>query len=199
MPIRKQVDWANRDPRLARARQMFYEGASYGDIHAETGMAIETLKQAAIDEAWGRSVGAPGGLADESVTDRKERMRSARLASKERYDQASVNLAEQLMGNAAELAHRMFERFKVHEVKTVATGNGTSETEIVSFEIDSPTPSDQRAMADAISKLVDKAQLLSGEATERSEDISPSTREEREARLGRIVDDLQVRRERKTG
>lgn len=96
-----------------------------------------------------------------------------------------AELAERLYAEAGALLDQLWTPATVHSFDK----DGGFHT----GELDEPTFRDKQAIVTSAAILVDKAQLLSGEATERP-DGSMMTTEERRARLTGLVDELETRR-----
>lgn len=108
-----------------------------------------------------------------------------------------AQLASRLLDDAEQLRRQLFAPVVERHVVTLK-GDGryaASAARIVDVELNRPKPSDQRQMAVALAILVDKVQVLTGEATERIEQLSgelPAA--QRRERALAVVTDLAERR-----
>ena len=90
---------------------------------------------------------------------------NAAVAGEERR----LRLADGLLEDVGQLRDRLFAPMEYVHVKTVGVGAGASQVEQVTVEMDQPTPADQLKLVQAITGLIEKVQLLTGEATSRDE------------------------------
>ena len=97
-------------------------------------------------------------------------------------------LAETLLDEAEKEIKRLREPRREHR----ATGNG----DLVSWTEPEPAPQDRRAIATTVGILIDKSQLLAGEATSRTEAL---TADAARARATDLRDELAERRRRREG
>lgn len=105
-----------------------------------------------------------------------------------------AKLAEDLLGDLERLRERLFEPITERVVRTVSHGhNAGSSTEIVDVELSMPKPTDQRALVTAIQSGVNAVQLLTGEATERIEQLGASVERtpENEAQIASVLELVQ--------
>lgn len=175
------------DPWVEARRLFTVEDLSYREIAAQTGLAYSTVRHRAQREGWERVEGSVQA-ADPSITPEKVSRRELNLKGRR------LNLASRLLDEAETLLDEMHAPSVRHEVKVVPQGRDMgSEVEIVEVTEPSAPASDKRNLAVSAAILIDKSQLLSGEATSRNEDLTP---EERRDRLRQIRDELEERRER---
>lgn len=105
-------------------------------------------------------------------------------------------LAVKLMGDLEVIRGRLTAPHVEKVVRTVSLGqNSGSVTEIVDVELSMPSPTDQRALMNALSTGIDTVQLLTGEATERIEQVTvDGGTKERQATAVDALDELAERR-----
>lgn len=91
------------------------------------------------------------------------------------------------------LLERAFSPHTLKEVKTVGLGGGVQDLRMVEIALNLPTPADQVKLLTGVAILVDKASLLSGDATQRVE-TSSLTGEQVKDRLVHFRDEIAKRR-----
>lgn len=83
-------------------------------------------------------------------------------------EQRRLELAEGMLGDIGGLRARLFAGISYAHVKVVGGGKDMAgDVETVWVDCDMPVPADQLRLVQAIGTLVDKVQLLTGQATER--------------------------------
>lgn len=98
------------------------------------------------------------------VVEREEAVEASALQAEQRR----LDLAASLLGDVQGLRARLFAPLDYAHVKTVSGGKDSpGEVETVWVSCDQPVPADQLRLAQAMGVLIDKVQLLTGEATER--------------------------------
>lgn len=125
------------------------------DAAAETGVPVGTIS------SWAKRAGLQS-QAGENLAAAVE-ARSLRLELKR------SELAERMYDESAKLLDQLWRPTTYFKIVTVGTGDGTSDVAVGRAEVEQPTFRDQQAIMTSVGIAVDKAQLLSGEATERSE------------------------------
>jgi len=113
-------------------------------------------------------------------------------ASRLTVAQRKAALAEDLLNHAVRIAGQLEQPAVEKVVKVVGFGSGVSGTEIVEVTYERPPTADQKRIAETIGVLVDKIQLLTGEATSRTE-TALTVDGAKERALG-VVDELAARR-----
>lgn len=99
-----------------------------------------------------------------------------------------LELAHGLLDDIAHLRAELFAPCVQRIVKTVSAVAGRTEAEIVDVELDQPTFAEQTRIMTSIGIAVDKAQLLSGAATSRTETLTGSDIDAEVTRLARELD-----------
>lgn len=132
-------------------------------LHRSVGPA-EAARQTGIPKATITSWARRQGVHTNAPVEREAAVESSVLAAEARR----LALAESLLGDVEGLRRRLFRPMTYVHVKTVAgpVGAGAS-VETVDVDMDQPVPADQLRLVQAIAALVDKVQLLTGQATER--------------------------------
>lgn len=135
------------------------------ELHRTVGPA-EAARQTGIPKgtvaSWARRQGVRTNVAQtlEAATD------AAALTA----EQKRLELADGLLDDVQRLRRRLFEPMDYVHVKVLSTGQGLpQEVERVHVEVDQPVPADQLRLAQSIVALIEKAQLLTGEATSRDD------------------------------
>lgn len=110
--------------------------------------------------SWARREGVETNVAVE----REEAVEAGALAAEQRR----LELAEGMLGDIGKLRGRLFAGISYAHVKVVGGGKDMAgDVETVWVDCDQPVPADQLRLVQAIGTLVDKVQLLTGQATER--------------------------------
>lgn len=121
-------------------------------------------RQTGIPKATISSWARRQGVATSVVVEREEAVEASALVAEQRR----LDLAEAMLGDIAGLRARLFARMSYAHVKVVGGGKDMAgDVETVWVDCDQPVPADQLRLVQAVGVLVDKVQLLSGEATER--------------------------------
>lgn len=179
--------WSAEDKE--RALLALHDGATYGEVHADTGIPKGTLAswRRRQDEDDRRrmveELDTPAERA-EAAAARRERTRAAR----ETLVEVRAEDRSQLAARLHEEVHTLLDRINAptiyHHVKVVNQGEKMgSTTEIVDVETPTPNASDTKALVVSAAVLIDKLQLLTGQATERTEQVGGEIDLEQELRL----------------
>jgi len=196
--------WRGSPAAWAAARQAWEETGSFRAAERAAEAAGDPLSRTLVSrraeaEAWERDgAGGTVRVAGETAARTEERLERAKLGVRERrqlLEERRLGLAESLLTTAERLRDRVHEPATLKEAKVVSLGTGAgSEVEIVEIEVSEATPSQAKDLLIAAAVAVDKAQLLAGEATARTENGPTPAREEAIARIGQIRDELAERR-----
>lgn len=122
---------------------------------AETGIPRGTIS------SWAKRAGVQ--------TVAPENLAAAVEARSLRLELRRGELAERLYAETGKLLDQLWQPTTYVKIVTVGTGEGTSMVAVGEAEVPQPTFRDQQAIMTSVGIALDKAQLLSGEATERSE------------------------------
>lgn len=191
-----------------RARELFGESKTLSEIvdALEGRVSASWVSRISREENWIR-----GLLPPESVSAERPQIYETANASPEEMSANTDKLQEanrrrwldkkaELAGKAGDAAERIlaqvFAAHVVKDVKTVGLGGGVQDLRMVEIQLTEPTPADKKALATVFGILVDKASLLSGDATERVE-TSSLTKDQVADRLKHFRDELGKRREQK--
>lgn len=165
-----------------RALLALHDGATLGEVHAETGIPKGTLaswkrrqgeqdRQRMLEEAAARD---PEGHAERTAAAAKRLEQTA--AARTKLEQISEEDRQQMAARLREEVHQLLDRINapttyVH-VKVISDGADAGQhVEQVEVELPLPTAADTKALVTSAAILVDKLQLLTGEATERHEQL----------------------------
>lgn len=187
-----------------RARTLYAEGASYRDIAAalDNRLSTATLNRWAVRETWERGV-LPRELVTEEtpqIVERADAPPEVFAANTEwlkatldrKFSERKHELA-MMMANAAErLVNEAFEPAVTRVVK-VAGGS----VQIVDVHTAEPPSGDKKSLITSAAIAIDKAMLLSGEATSRTELLG--TASAARERLKFMRDEVAERRNAKAG
>jgi hypothetical protein len=182
----------------AEAERMFREdGAGYHSIAGATGLPKSTVRRRALERGWTRDTEeaqARGQDAGTPLEERSEAVRAAAAGQRQSLAARRAALAERLLDKAGGLVDEMDAEVVLRrEAKVVPGGQGLGSTvEVVDVEQPGHDPSAKRNLATAAAILIDKSQLLAGEATSRHEMTAEETRE----RVKQIRDEVGERRAR---
>lgn len=142
-------------PEETRLRALeVYRDHGAAAAHKETGVPAATVR------SWASRANLRGP--------RHERLAAAHATAQATAAEVRARIARDLYAKAERLVGQLFKPTELVKVVTVHQGrdNG-SEAEVVRAELDEPTPGDKRHLAVATAVLLQQAQLLSGEATQR--------------------------------
>lgn len=152
------------DPALRERALAIYAEKGPAEASRQTGIPRGTISQQA------RAAGI--------TVIRTSRTREATAAAKLSMEQRRAELADTLLERAIVEAQRLGEKVTERRVSS----NGT----LVTWEEPEPLPADRRNIAQTLSTLVEKSNLLSGQATARTETLDPAeAREKLAAVLGK--------------
>jgi hypothetical protein len=189
----------------ASAKEMFQQGIKLLDIvsRLEGRVSASWLSKVSREENWLK------GLLPESDLNRGEPQiyESANASPQEmaantskmtevqlrRWAEQKGHLAAKLGRDAERVLDQIFATHVVKEVKTVGMGGGVQDLRMVEVVLTEPTPTDKKHLATTLAILIDKASLLSGDATSRVE-TSSLTKEQVADRLKHVRDELAKRR-----
>jgi hypothetical protein len=188
-----------------RAQALFAIGKSYRDIGKEIGASAASVSNWARDEGWLKGV-LPEKLlgpdtpqvyesANATVEERATNTDKLAEAVRRRWVDHKSELADEFGEKIRELLDRAFAPCVLKEVKVVAGPQGAgSAVEIVEIPLSLPPPADQVKLLTGVAILVDKASLLVGDATSRTETsaLQPGQLKDR---LGHVADEVAARRE----
>lgn len=190
----------------AAARELFGQGKKILDIVA----ALESRVSAAWISETSRKEGWLKGLLPAADVERGEPQiyESANASPQEmaantskmtevqlrRWVEQKAHLAAKLGAGAERVFEQLFAQHIVKEVKTVGMGGGAQDLRMVEVVLAEPSPADKKHLATTMAILIDKASLLSGDATSRVE-TSALTGDQVKDRLVHYRDELAKRRE----
>lgn len=186
-----------------RARDMFAQGISYRDIGKAIGCSAASISGWAHNESWLRGL-LPAEMVSEQqpqifepvdATPEEADRNTDKLhaVNRRRWEDRKRDLAAMCAEGAERIYGQLFAEHVVKEVKVIGMGGGVQELRMVEIPLKEPTPAEKKALATTLAILVDKAALLSGDATSRTETGS-MTRGQAEDRIKHIRDDLAARR-----
>lgn len=154
-----------------------HDGATYNEVHAETGIPKGTLaswrRRQTEDDArrMTEDLDTPAERA-EAAAARRERTRAARETLADVRAEDRTQLAARLLDEVHTLLDRINAPTVYKHVKVVSMGNGESVTEVVDVDVDTPNAADTKSLVVSAAVLIDKLQLLTGQATERTESVA---------------------------
>jgi hypothetical protein len=191
-----------------KIRSVWDTGASYKDCAASVDNRIShgTIHRWARREGWVRGI-MPAVLlsstepqilerADAPTAEKISNTAEMRSRTERRFTERKIEIAAMLTEGIERLYGQIFSPHVLKEAKVVSgpTGQG-SDVEIVEIHMDEPSPADKQRLATTLAILIDKASLLSGEATSRTETGGIAGREAAAERLKHFRDDLEERRQ----
>jgi transposase-like protein len=154
--------------------------------------ALDLVAQCGAAEA-SRRLGIPKGTIDSWASRARVPAPDPNPAQIERrlatIAERKARLADELLDTCQQLKAQLFAPC----VERKAMAGPKREIEIVDIHLDQPSFVDQRAIMISIAVAVDKVQILTGEATERTEHLIAGTEERRRAALA-VVEQLADRR-----
>lgn len=160
-----------------------HDGATLGQVHADTGIPRGTLaswkrrQDKADRDAMQQELAAtdPEGYAERTAAAEQRLLQTegARIRRRELDEQDRLQLAARMRDEVQQLLDRINAPTTYKYVKTVGQGEGRQEVEIVDVEMDLPNAADTKALVTSAAILIDKLQLLTGQATERHEQMGP--------------------------
>lgn len=171
------------DEQREQALMALHDGATLGQVHADTGIPKGTLaswkrRQGEADRQRMREEAAwsdPEGHAERTAAAQKRLEQTA--AARAKLEQITEEDRQQMAARLREEVHQLLDRINspteyVH-VKVLSDGADAGQhVEEVRVELPLPTAADTKALVTSAAILVDKLQLLTGEATERHENLT---------------------------
>lgn len=193
------------DEDRARAKILFEQGSSLRDIAAAVDVSAATVSNWARKGNWLRGLlpaehvteGQPQIYESANATPDEMSGNTDKLqeAARRRWVDHKAELADRFGEKIAILLDRAFSPYVVQEVKLVGMGNGLQQPTLTKVPLDMPPPADQVKIMTSLAILVDKASLLSGDATSRVETASLN-KGQLEERLSHIRDEVGAARDR---
>lgn len=187
-----------------RAQALFAIGKSFRDIGKQLGMSAAWLSKTAREEGWVKGV-----LPDKLVSDQQPQVfesanatadeRAANTdklkeAQRRRWVEHKGELADEFGEKIQLLLDRAFSPCTLKEQKVLRGESGAQFVQLVETDLHLPPPADQIKLITGVAILVDKASLLSGDATSRVE-TSSMNRDQLKDRLTHFRDELKERRD----
>lgn len=163
-------DQATKD----RALELY---ADHGLAHAhrETGVSKSTIRD------WAAATDTSTARADQK-TAQATAARLTTVAAKK------ARLAEDLLADLDRLRLQLFAPCVERKAMTVSDGHlEGGHVEIVDIDLTQPTFADQQKIMTSLAIGVDKVQLLTGEATERTEHVAPQRTPEQEQEVAKVL------------
>lgn len=189
-----------------RAQALFAAGRSYRDISLELGgrFSPQSVNNWARKENWQRgllpeahvSPDNPQIFESANASPQEMSVNTDKLQESQRRRWAAhkSDLADEFGDRIRELLDRAFAPCIQKEVKVVPGPQGAgSQVQLVEVPLSLPTPADQVKLLTGVAILVDKASLLSGDATSRVETAKLNSGEVSE-RLKFVRDEVAERR-----
>lgn len=187
------------------ARELFGQGKTLSEIveALEGRVSASWVSRVSREENWIRGLLPPDLLSEEQpqvyetanagadeMNANTEKVAAARLR---KWQEQKAHLAAKLGAGAERIFEQMFSQHVVKEVKTVGMGGGVQDLRMVEVVLNEPTPMEKKHLATTLAILIDKASLLSGDATSRVE-TSSMTGDQVKDRLKHYRDELAHRR-----
>jgi len=190
-----------------RAQALFAIGRTYREIASELGgrMSPQTVCNWAKAGNWQKGV-----LPEKFVSpDNPQIYESANATPEEmahntdkmqeglrrRWVDQKAELADRMGAEASRLLDQLSRPYTVQDVKLVGLGGGVQQPTLTKIELPEPPPQEKVRLLTGVGILVDKASLLSGDATSRVETASLN-KGQLEERLTHIRDEVAAARER---
>lgn len=192
----------------ARAKELFQQGMKLADIVSEMSGRVSAawLSRTSREENWLKGLlpaedlarGEPQIYESANATPAEMAANTSKMTEVQlrRWAEQKAHLAARAGAAAEKVLEQVFARHVVKEVKTVGMGGGVQDLRMVEVVLAEPTPTDKKHLATTFGILVDKASLLSGDATQRVE-TSSLTKDQVADRLKHYRDELAKRREQK--
>lgn len=189
----------------AMAQQLWGQGMSSRDISERMGGRVSPswVAMHARQEGWLRGVLPPELISDDtpqvyesskSTPDEKQNNTAAlEAASRRKFVEQKQRLAMRMVGKVDTLLDQMFGEHLITDIKALGVGGGAQEVKIIQVRLPEPSPTDKKNLATTLGILMDKALLLSGDATSRVETAKLSSGEVTD-RLLHFRDELASRR-----
>lgn len=186
-----------------RAQGLFAIGRTYREIGAEIGYSAAAISNWARDGGWLRGILPEGSVTPaqpqiyESANAGPDEMArntdKLQEANRRRWVDQKAILADRFGQKIEVLLDRAFSPYTVKDVKLVGQGEGRQQPTLTEIPLDMPPPADQVKLLTGLAILVDKASLLSGDATSRVETASLN-KEQLAVRLKHFRDEVGERR-----
>lgn len=179
----------------ALAQKLYAQGLSSRDISAKLENRVSASWVAAKSraEGWLRGVLPPELISEDtpqvyesskSTPDEKQNNTAAlEAASRRKFVEQKQRLAMRMVGKVDTLLDQMFGEHLITDIKALGVGGGAQEVKIIQVRLPEPSPTDKKNLATTLGILMDKALLLSGDATSRVETAKLSS--------GEVTDRLQ--------
>jgi len=140
---------------------------------AEKAEALRLYVEVGPNEAGRRTGIDPGGITRwakaEGLATLTAKTETTLSELRARMELKKARLADGFLDDAEWLRQQIRQPSVEKVVKTVGTGKGMTVTEIVDVEFDEPTAATKKTLLTAAAIAVDKAQILTGGPTERTE------------------------------
>lgn len=189
------------------AEALYAKGLTFREIRAALGerISVSTMSVRARDKGWVRGV-LPANMvtpetpqvyesANATADEVSANTDKLQEAVRRRWVDHKAELADKFGEKIAILLDRAFSPYVVQEVKLVGQGEGRQLPTLTQVPLDMPPPADQVKIMTSLAILVDKASLLSGDATSRVETASLN-KAQLVDRLAHIKDEVGAARER---
>lgn len=186
-----------------RAQGLFAIGKSYREIGAEIGVSAASISNWARAGGWLRGLLPDSHVTPEqpqiyesanaTVEERNTNTEKLQAAAHRRWVDHKAQLADEFGERIHELLERAFAPCVLKEQKLVGQGGGAQQVTLVETHLELPPPADQVKLLTGVAILVDKASLLSGDATSRVETASLN-REQAAQQLAHVRSEFERRR-----
>lgn len=196
------------DEDRALAQKLYAQGLSSRDVSNQLGSRVSPswVQRTASAEGWLRGVLPPELISEDtpqvyesskSTPDEKQNNTAAlEAASRRKFVEQKQRLAMRMVGKVDTLLDQMFGEHLITDIKALGVGGGAQEVKIIQVRLPEPSPTDKKNLATTLGILMDKALLLSGDATQRVETAKLSG-SELDAQLKYRRDEIARRREQK--
>lgn len=194
---------------VQRAQALYAAGKSYRDIASDLGgrFSAQTICNWARKDNWQRGIlpeayvtpDTPQIYESANATPQEMSVNTDKFqeASRRRWASHKADLADEFGERIQQLLDRAFAPCIQKEVKVVPGPQGAgSQVQLVEVPLSLPTPADQVKLLTGVAILVDKASLLSGDATSRVETAKLNSSEAAE-RLQHVRNDIAERKAKK--
>jgi hypothetical protein len=186
-----------------RAQALYAIGRTYREIGAEIGVSPQAVNNWARSGNWVRGILPEGDVGPDSPqiyesanAEPEEVSRNTRKLQEHnhrRWTEHKAQLADEFGERIRELLDRAFAPCVLKEQKLVGQGGGAQQVTLVETHLELPPPADQVKLLTGVAILVDKASLLSGDATSRVETSSLAPDDLRK-QLAHVRDEVAERR-----
>ena len=194
------------DEDKAKAKNLFQQGIKLLDIvkALDGRVSASWLSKVSRQEGWLKGLlpesdlerGEPQIYESANATPQEMAANTSKMTEVQlrRWVEQKAHLAAKLGAGAERVFEQLFAQHIVKEVKTVGMGGGVQDLRMVEVVLAEPSPADKKHLATTMAILIDKASLLSGDATSRVE-TSALTGDQVKDRLVHYRDELAKRRE----